>query len=154
MTNTFFIDVRVPPPDAMTSPYVVFYDNGDWAIELGGDIQCSDAHFFSQSCVSLLQMFSEEEFDQDYEGVDIYLEIDTDYPIEEPVILLWGNGKATAGDRFRAEALVKSDNEKFFNYIPLGDLIDDLEKFVMKKGAALFDDYSDDFQPLDFDDED
>lgn len=154
MTNSFFIDVRVPAPDVMTSPYVVFYDNGDWTIEMGGDVHCSDAHFFSQSCVGLLQMFSEDEFDQDYEGVDIFLEIDTDHHLEEPVVLIWTNGSATPGDRFQAEKLIANDNPKFFNYIPLGDLIDDLEKFVAKKGGALFEDYDDDFQPLDFDDED
>ncbi len=154
MTNTFFIDVRVPAPDVMTSPYLVFYDNGDWAIEMGGDTHYNSTQFLSQSCVSLFQMFSDEEFDQDYVGVDIYLEIDIDHPLEEPVALIWANGSITSGDRFQAEKLIANDNPKFFNYIPLGDLIDDLEKFVAKKGGALFEDYDDDFQPLDFDDED
>lgn len=155
MTNSLFIDVRVPPSDVMTCPTLVIFDNGDWTILPAGDCYYEDTGFVTRSCHAVFQLFSEEEFDQDHEGVDIFLELDFSGQIEEPVILIWGDGRLTAGDRFQAEKLVKNDNQKFYNFIPLAEVIDDLEKFITKRGDALFDDDygDDDFQPLDFDED-
>lgn len=157
MTSTLFIYATVPAPDCPTCPYLVVYENGDWNIEFGGDIDyIENTLFTSGSCVSLLQMFVEDEFDQHSEGVDLYLELEIESDIEEPVILIWGDGRVTPGDRFQAEKLLRSDNPDFFNYILLSELLDDLTKFITRHGDTLFDDSygDDDFQPLNFDDED
>ena len=157
MTYSLFIDVKVPAPDLPNSPYVVFYENGDWNIEFGSDVEYLEATMLtSGSCVGVLQKFSDEEFDVDSEGVDIYLEVEFDAQIEEPVVLVWNDGRLTAGDRFQADKLVRSENENFYSFIPLSELIDDLNKFIKRHADMMFDDYfddDDDFQPLNFDEE-
>lgn len=156
MTYSLFIDVKVPAPDLPNSPYLVFYENGDWNIEFGNDIEyLESATLTSGSCVSVLQMFADEEFDVDSEGVDIYLEIDFETTLEEPVVLIWSDGRATAGDRYQADKLVRNENENFFSFIPLTELIEDINKFITRHGDMMFDDFfdDDDFQPLNFDEE-
>ena len=156
MTYPIFIDVKVPAPDMMTSPYVVFYENGDWNIEFGGDVEFIESNVLtSGSCVSIFQMFAEEEFDCDSEGVDIYLEIESETSLDEPVVLIWSDGKATAGDRYQADKLVKNANPDFYSYIPLNELIDDLNKFILRHGDMMFDETygGDDVQPLNFDED-
>jgi len=156
MTSSIFIYAKVPEADSPTCPLLVFYENGDWNIEFAGDVEFIKSNILTTlNCAMLLQLFSDEEFDYDSEGCDIYLELEVESDIEEPVVLIWCDGRATAGDRFQAENLIRNGNTDFYNYIPLSELVEDIAKFITRHSDMMFDDSygDDDFQPLNFDED-
>ncbi len=150
------LNTTVPTIDRVGTPYIVFFDNGDWEIAMQGDIEFiieSSTNFlgaepFIDFFIGLMIFFDLGDADDlDVSDGLAYLMISETVQAgggDEPVMLIYQDGVTDVVTRQEAENIISLDPNVGYNFIPALDLFEDYRTYRARHEDVMFSDGDED----------